>query len=155
MNELAAGKTMTVREVAEVLGISPETVRANGKALYPDLFVNGVTTYLNEEQVTAIKLKIQGHHNLQTTLEVQNIKTRLEKALLIQQAMRFQGEMIAELETENATLKQQAEADRPKVEMFDRARRSSDTLDMRRIAAVLNVKNLGRKWDKNFQGLLR
>jgi hypothetical protein len=77
-------------------------VRANGKALYPELFVNGITTRLNEAQATAVKLKIQGHHNLQSSLEVK--KTRLEKAMLIQQAMRLQDELIAELEAENARL---------------------------------------------------
>jgi hypothetical protein len=46
MNDLIAygDKRMTVQEVAGVWGVSPETVRSNGKALYPDLFVNGVTT---------------------------------------------------------------------------------------------------------------
>jgi transposase len=78
---------MTVKEVAEVLGVSPETVRANGESLYPGLFVTGVTTYLNEEQVTAIKLKIRGHHNLQNTLEVKNAKPRLEKAELPEKTM--------------------------------------------------------------------
>jgi phage antirepressor YoqD-like protein len=139
MNELArqGDRRMTVREVAEVLGISPETVRANGKALYPDLFVNGVTTYLNEEQATAIKLKIQGHHNLQSTLEVQNIKTDLEKALLIKQAMQFQQEIIESLQKENEAMK-------PKAAFFDQVADSKDALQMRDVAAALNIPGLGR-----------
>ena len=68
-------KHMTVREVAEILNCSPETIRANGKDLFPEVFINGKTTYLTEAQVTAIKLKIQGHHNLKSTLEVRNTKT--------------------------------------------------------------------------------
>jgi hypothetical protein len=66
--------------------------------------VNGITTRLNEQQVTAIKLKIQSHHNLQSSLEVKNAKTRLEKALLVRQALRLQEELIAELSSENARL---------------------------------------------------
>ena len=137
-------KRMTVREVAEVLGVSSETVRANGKALYPDLFVNGVATYLNEVQVTAIKLKIQGHHNLQNTLEVRNVKTNLEKALLIQQAMQFQQEIIETLQQENTELKHKTEANRPKVEFFDQVADSADALQMRDVAGVLNMYGWGR-----------
>jgi DNA-binding Lrp family transcriptional regulator len=90
-------RRMTVKETADVLGVSVETVRANGKALFPNLFVNGKTTYLNEEQVTAIKLRIQGHHNLQNTLEVKNAATDLEKELVIQQALVYQQEKIERL----------------------------------------------------------
>ena len=125
-------RRMTVREVAEALGVSPETVRANGKSLYPDLFINGVTTYLNEEQVTAIKLKIQGHHNLQSTLEVRNAKTDLEKALLIKQAMQFQQEIIENLQRENEELK-------PKAALADRAMLSEDTLSINDAAKVLKL----------------
>ena len=139
MNEPAAGKTMTVREVADVLGYDVSTITKKVRELFPDLMENGKTTCLTETQVTAVKLHL-GKNSEVAALP----KTRLEKALLIQQAMRFQDELIAELEMENAGLKAKIKADRPKVEIFDRAMSSGDTLDMRRIAAVLNVKNLGR-----------
>lgn len=105
MNELTTEKRMTTKEVANSLGVSVETVRANGKELFPDLFVNGKTTYLNEVQCTAIKMKIEKHHNLQSTLEVMP-KTNLEKQLLIKQAMILQNEIIAELQAENEKQKQ-------------------------------------------------
>jgi phage antirepressor YoqD-like protein len=105
MNELTTEKRMTTKEVANILGVSVETVRANGKELFPDLFVNGKTTYLNEVQCTAIKMKIEKHHNLQSTLEVMP-KTNLEKQLLIKQAMILQNEIIAELQAENEKQKQ-------------------------------------------------
>jgi phage antirepressor YoqD-like protein len=138
-------RQMTVREVAEVLGTSPETVRANEKALYPDLFVNGVTTYLNEEQATAIKLKIQGHHNLQSNLEVQNIKTDLEKALLIRQAMQFQQEIIESLQKENEAMK-------PKAETLDKITATNSDISVCELAAVLAIPNLGQN---KFFDLLR
>jgi hypothetical protein len=87
---------MTVKETAEVLGVSRQSVyRAMEKAGLSDLSKNGQATHLNEAQVTAVKL------NLEKKFEV---KTRLEKAMLIQQAMRLQDELIAELKTENARL---------------------------------------------------
>lgn len=105
MNDLITEKKMTTKEVANSLGVSVETVRANGKELFPYLFVNGKTTYLNEVQCTAIKMKIEKHHNLQSTLEVMP-KTNLEKQLLIKQAMILQNEIIAELQAENEKQKQ-------------------------------------------------
>ena len=47
-------KRMTVREVAEVLGCNPETVKKHIRTLFPDIMENGKTTYLNEKQVTVI-----------------------------------------------------------------------------------------------------
>jgi transcription initiation factor TFIIIB Brf1 subunit/transcription initiation factor TFIIB len=61
------GKTMTVKEVADVLQIPEQTIRNNVRVLFPELMRNGVTTYLNEKQVTALKLEIERHHNLSST----------------------------------------------------------------------------------------
>jgi DNA-binding Lrp family transcriptional regulator len=66
MNEIAArGDTrMTVREVADQLGCSPETVKGHIRELFPGLMRNGKTTYLNEKQVTIIleKMKQTANH---------------------------------------------------------------------------------------------
>ena len=50
---------MKVSEVAEALGCSHDAITKHVKELYPDLMRNGVATYLNEEQVTAIKQKMR------------------------------------------------------------------------------------------------
>lgn len=102
MNDLTKEKIMTVREVAEVLKVSGQAVRDAIKKLYPDSLINGVTTFLNEEQVTAIKLQIQsgGNRYLKDNFEVINVKTDLEKELLIFQAMQFQQEKINKLQLE-------------------------------------------------------
>jgi len=102
MNDLTTEKMMTVREVAEVLKVSGQAVRDAIKKLYPDSLINGVTTFLNEEQVTAIKLQIQsgGNRYLKDNFEVINVKTDLEKELLIFQAMQFQQEKINKLQSE-------------------------------------------------------
>jgi hypothetical protein len=66
----------------------------------------GVTTYLSEAQATAVKLAITSQ--LESMQPPQNcgsgskVTTRLEKELIIRQAMLFQDEIIADLESDNA-----------------------------------------------------
>jgi len=134
MKELAAGgdRRMTVREVAEVLGCSPDTIYNSARELFPDIFRPGKTAYLTQEQVTAVKM------NLRKNSEVAaQPKTDIEKALLIQQAMQYQQEIIDSLQEKVA-------AGRPKVEFFDQVADSADALQMRDVAGVLNIQGLGR-----------
>lgn len=98
MNELSKERMMTVKEVAKVFDCSSEAVRSATKKHFPDLMRNGITTYLNEIQVTIIKKELEKHHNLQTTQELP--KTQLEKAILIKQAMLFQEELVNILQQE-------------------------------------------------------
>jgi phage antirepressor YoqD-like protein len=96
MNELLpfGERKMTVKEVAEALGVSERVVQLSARRLFPESIENGKTTYMNEAQVTAISLDLRSHHNLEGTFEV---KTPLEKQLLIRQAMALQDEIIEEL----------------------------------------------------------
>lgn len=91
MNELSKEKMMTVKEVSSILGYDESTLRKIGKELFPEIFKNGVKTYLNEMQITAIKINLGKNSELP--------KTELEKELLIQQAMIFQQEKIKTLQT--------------------------------------------------------
>lgn len=101
------GQKMTVKQVAGVLKVTDQAIRDAIRKLFPDILVNGKITYLNEEQVTAIKIQIQsgGNRYLKDNFEVVSTKTKLEKSLLIRQAMRLQDELIEELEAENQELK--------------------------------------------------
>lgn len=101
-------RIMTVREVAEVLNVSPETVRANGKKMFPELFRQGKITYFTENHVTAIKMEIQNHHNLQSSLEVRSSTTDLEMLLLAKRVAAWQDEKIKALQVENAKLTHKA-----------------------------------------------
>jgi transposase len=47
-------KLMTVQEVADQFGCSPETVKGHIRDLFPGLMRNGKTTYLTPPQVTII-----------------------------------------------------------------------------------------------------
>ena len=108
-NEPAAEKTMTVKEVAAVLGVSRELITKRIRELYPEKMRHGSTTYLNEAEVTVIKKRIEQNAHLATSYDRTKLadmpKTNLEKQLLIRQAMQLQNEMIAELEAENERLK--------------------------------------------------
>ena len=86
-------KRMTVREVADALGLSPDTIYNSARELYPEAFSPGKTTYLTEAQATAVKLNLRKNSEV-----VMQPKTDLEKALLIQQAMQFQQEIIEKLQ---------------------------------------------------------
>lgn len=94
--ELSTEKTMTVKEVAEIMDKDISTIRKIGKTLFPEVFKHGIVTNLTEKQVTAIKLNLGKNSSLP--------KTELEKELLIQQAMQFQQEKIIALQTDNKQL---------------------------------------------------
>lgn len=153
MTELAVSgdKRMTVKEVAEVLGVSIETVRSNGKYLFPDLFENGKITYLNEAQVTAVKLRIVGHHNLQSTLEVKTAQTRLERNMIVLEAMKILQEDNEGLRKENEALRTEnsEKAERllvaePKAETLDKMTATDSDISVRELAAILAVPRLGQ-----------
>jgi phage antirepressor YoqD-like protein len=136
MNELTKGKKfMTVREVAEVLKIDPRSVQLKVKELFPEIVENGKTTYLDEAQVTTIKL------NLEKKFEV---KTALEKALIVQQALKIQQEEIAELQEQNAAQAKRIADMTPQVETLEKITATSDDVSVRELAAILAVPNLGQ-----------
>jgi len=104
-------KRMTVKEVAEVLGVSERVVQLSAKRLYPEEIRNGFTTYLTEAQATSIKLDLQRHHNLEGTFEV--VTTDIE---MKQKA----AEVMAWLMRDNEQLKAALAIAAPKAELADR-----------------------------------
>ncbi len=91
-------KTMMVKEVAEVLGVTDKTVRNYvdklGKDLTPVKNTQG-GYLLTEKDVTLIKLRMEKNQHLEHAVELP--KTDLEKELIIQQAIIFQQEKIMSL----------------------------------------------------------
>jgi phage antirepressor YoqD-like protein len=135
MNELTeyGDKRMTVKEVAEVLGVQEQLVRKHIREVYPDLMSNGVATYLNEEQITAIKQKMRP-----ITL-VTGAITDLEAAeMLLKSAehfkVRFEQEHSARVEAE-----QRLAVAEPKAAFADLAMQSKDVLSMNDAAKVLKL----------------
>lgn len=131
-------KLMTVKEVAAVFEVSPEAIKNWIRVMFPDLIKNGVTTYLNEAHVTAIKTK------LRPTSIIVGAKTELEKKLLIQQAMTFLNEEVEELKNVNTQLLLEKESNKPKVEFFNIVTKLDSWLTFKEVANMLNLPNLGR-----------
>jgi phage antirepressor YoqD-like protein len=140
MNELTrqGDKRMTVREVAEVLGVTDEAIKKHVRELWPDIMQNGITTYLSEAQVTEIKRKM-----LPTTKVVGSI-TDLEAAeMLLKSAehfkTRFEQERRLRIKTENRL----AIAE-PKAETLDKITATKSDVSVRELAAILAVPHLGQ-----------
>jgi phage antirepressor YoqD-like protein len=150
MNEIAkqGDSRMTVKEVAEAFGCNPETVKGHIRELFPGLMQNGKATLLDDKQATiileSIKKSTAEHRGLESInlqRSVAGIETGQRRALRIELLHR---QIETELEAEIAELKEKAEADRPKVEFFDQVAESRDALQMRDVAAALNIPDLGR-----------
>jgi hypothetical protein len=120
MNDRAGEKTMTVKEVAEALGVDDRTIQRIAKKRYPELVKNGVTTFLNEEQATAIKSEIsKGQTGLDNVVEVGNIRTALDIERMTLQVIEYHRDRIKELETENRRRQERLAIAEPKAEYHD------------------------------------
>ena len=156
--------SMTTREIAEMLGVSVDTVsRASSKVLDPSaiqrrVINGGVSKVFTEEQATLIKQEIQRHHNL-VNRRIDQVSTAIEenetiaKALDILQSRADRYKKLAEenLEKANAYYSEICN-NRPKVEFAEKALGSEDLLLIRDVAKILAYPDLGEK--KLFQ-LLR
>lgn len=132
---------MPLETVASLLGYDKEYLRKKCGEL--GFTQNGKKTYLNEKQVTQLKqlliprtsdMKIRG----------QNTITHLEMLQNIQRDMQWLISYNTELQKENELQKQRLIEQAPKVEFFDDVAGSSDTIDMKEAAKVLNIKGFGR-----------
>ena len=92
---------MTIKEIAESLNVSERVVQITCKKLVPNIVKNGITTFLDEGQVTAIKLELESHHNLEGTFEV---STELEMYLLDKKVQQWKDNKILELTEKNKLL---------------------------------------------------
>jgi phage antirepressor YoqD-like protein len=79
-------KTMTVKEVAELLGVHRDTVLSWGNKLFPEKFARGVTTLLNEEEVTRIKQAMSKNYSFRNVPEV---RTDLEYTEMAKEVMEY------------------------------------------------------------------
>lgn len=91
-------ETMTVKEVAEVLNVTPEAIKKHVRELFPEIIQNGVQTVLDEYQVTEIKKKM-----IPTTSVVGAI-TELEIERMTAQVLEYHINKAKELEADNKRL---------------------------------------------------
>lgn len=89
MNELTTEKAMTIKEVAEALGVSYDTVNNCIKRIMPNKLKHGKTTYLNEFEVSEISKELKNnsavlaHQTVEVTSTVKNTTT--EKTMTMQE----------------------------------------------------------------------
>ncbi|MDR1904195.1 MAG: helix-turn-helix domain-containing protein [Treponema sp.] len=71
MNDLTkqGEQKMTVKEVADVLGLDPRTIRYKVQELFPEIMQNGKTTYLSENQAAMVKMNLEKNFQVKTSLE--------------------------------------------------------------------------------------
>ena len=143
MNEIAERKLMTGKELAEVLGVSKDTINATVERLDVDGVLRRVDIARNtqggylfsEYQATVIKQEIQKHHNL-ANRQIDNVSTAAEEDQMIAQALSTLQRRIQDANKEIEKLK-------PAAEFAYQICSSKDAIDIGNCAKVLN-RNIGR-----------
>jgi phage antirepressor YoqD-like protein len=151
MNELSNGKTMTVKEVAEVLGYKPDTIQGKVKELFPEIVKNGITTYLNQKQVLIIKQKLVPR-TLGLKSEVESAITEIEIQQKITEGYRLAVELANRYKQRAELAEQKCIEQQPKVEFAEAVTGSTDVIDIGIAAKTLNL-GIGR--NKLFEILRR
>jgi phage antirepressor YoqD-like protein len=128
-------KMMTVREVAEVLGVDPRTIQLKVKELFPEIIEERKATLLNEAQVTAVKMACEKKFA---------VKTELEESMLILQGYQLLQSRVNRLQNENETLREENAVLSPKAETLDKITATDSDISVRELAAILAVPHLGQ-----------
>lgn len=111
-------ETMTTKEVAEVLGVSQDTVKNAVRRLMPEVMQQGVTTRLDEKQVAAISKELKSNTNVSDQLtreaasRVNSALTSLEVVQNIALALQQANDLIAQLQRESQALQIQLSQDK-------------------------------------------
>jgi phage antirepressor YoqD-like protein len=131
-------KQMTIREIADVLGVTDEAIKKHIRELYPDLMRERVTTLLNEEQITEIK------RHMRLTTKVASAITDIEAAeMLLKSAEHFKARFEQERELRIKTENKLSIAE-PKAEVLDSITATDSDISIRELAAILAIPHLGQ-----------
>jgi phage antirepressor YoqD-like protein len=135
-------KLMTVDELSEIFSVHKTTILKYINKSFPDKIKSGIKTFLNEKEVTIIKLELQQNQHLSQSSTLP--KTELEENLLIQQAQNLLSQRITRLQKQVESQQLQIEADKPKVEFHDQVLDASGLLNIGETA-----KSLGLDYGRN------
>lgn len=122
MNELATEKTMTVKEVADVFGVSKDTVLNCIKRIMPDKLEHGKTTFLNEIEVAKISIELKRNVKVTEQLTVEagsTVMSRTTRLEVLANYQRANEAFIAMLESEKSELQEQVAYLTPKADVYD------------------------------------
>lgn len=110
-----------------------------GKKLFPNKIINGKITFWNEIEATSIKLELgKGRIDLNNVVKLPEIKTDLEKKLMIQQVINFLNEDIENLKSEINEQKEKIALDKPKVDGWNTWQENEGNIKLTAIGRKVN-----------------
>jgi len=102
MKQIGSEQIMTVKEVAEILGVTERTIRNYIEKLYPDLMQNGIETVINEGMFSAIKNSLVKNYSL----KVENAFQVISDIDLDEMALKVIDHLRAKVESQKKQLEQ-------------------------------------------------
>lgn len=129
-------QTFTVKEIAGILGVHPDTIRNWIKKYFPEKLQNGKTTKLNETEITVIKQEMSKNNHLRNASEV---TTDLEETIQILKGYELLMQKVKRQEEEIKQAKEKIEQDKPKVEFFETVGKAENCINMRQMAQLLGT----------------
>lgn len=137
MKELTKNeKQFTVKEIAEILKVSERTIQRWVEKYFPEKMKNGITTLLNENEITVIKQEMKRNYSLDNAVEV---TTDLEMQKRIFEDMQYMLEKIKQQEQDLIKANDKIAIDAPKVEFAETVSSSKDALTFRIFAKILGT----------------
>ena len=127
-------ETMSVKDIASVLNVTPEAIKKHIRVLFPEIIKNGVETRLNEKQVAVIKQRM-----LPTTEVVGNV-TDYEMELLTQKVLTYHIQKANEYKARAEIAEHQLIEQRPKVTAYDNYLSRDKFCNFRDAASYFGVK---------------
>lgn len=125
---------MTILQTAEALGVSRDLIEKRVNEMFPGRMIKGVTTHLNEAEVTMIKMRIEQNSSLATSDDRRRLadmpSTDLEMMLLDRRVSEWKTRKIEELQREIAVKNEVIAIAAPKVESFNALMRSDETMSI-------------------------
>ena len=131
-------RRMTIKEVADKLKCSPETIKNHIRDIFPKMMRNGTTTYLTERQATLILERMKHPRssgalsNLQS--EIVGIETSQSRALRMKL---LHDEMVTLYEAEISELRADNAAMLPKAIFADAVSASENTILIGELAKII------------------
>ena len=133
-NELSTERTMTVKEVANILGVTPEAIKKHVRELFPEYIKDGIETVLTEKQVTEIKSKMI------PTTKVVGSTTDIEMEQMTLKVIQYHIQKEQEYKQRAEIAEQKCIEQQPKVEFAETITADEkSTFDMSHVAQELKL----------------
>jgi len=144
MNLPTKEKTMTIKELSNILNVTERTIQIKAKELFPGKIKNGIQTRLNEKEITSIKL------DLEKKFEV---KTDIEKNMIVMQAMQILQENNEELVRRAEKAESELLQAQPAIAFTEQVLSSKDSIKIGDFAKIISDENIDIGQNKLFKWL--